>query len=188
MRYMQEGGFQANPLMRLTIGLTLALLVGFWLTNFGMYFSRMSLRPVTVVAYYDGSEADFQPPRSFASMLETTHMHLPMMGLVLLFLTHLLIFVPLKRRAKIAVIVGTFVSALCEEGAGWLVRFVSPGFAFLKPLGFVGLQAGILFVIGALAVFLVRARRHQALARAALAREQATDSLHEEGAVHAALE
>ena len=101
MKYMQEGGFQNNPLMRLTLGLTLALLVGFWATNIGMYFSRMNLRPSSVVAYYKGSEEDFRPPRSAASMLETTHMHLPMMGMVLLFLTHLVIFVPLPRGARV---------------------------------------------------------------------------------------
>ena len=33
MKYMQEGGFQHNPLMRLTLGLTLVLLVGFWATT-----------------------------------------------------------------------------------------------------------------------------------------------------------
>src|SRR6185295_14673251 len=67
MRYMQDGGFQGNGLMRLTLGLTLGLLLAFWVTNFGMYFSRMSLRPSSVAAYYNGSEQDFRPPRSVAS-------------------------------------------------------------------------------------------------------------------------
>jgi PAS domain-containing protein len=125
---VDEKGFQNNPLMRLTVGLTLVLLLGFWLTNFGMYFANMSLRPATVVAYYNGSEADFRPPRSAESMLETSHMHLPMMGMVLLFLTHLAIFVPLPKAAKTALIVTTFGSAVLEEGAGWLVRYVSPAF------------------------------------------------------------
>jgi hypothetical protein len=185
---MQEGGFQNNPLMRLTLALTLLLLLGFWATNFAMYFSRMSLRPSSVVAYYNGSEESYTPPRSAASMLETTHMHLPMMGMVLLFLTHLVIFVPMSRRTKVVFIAATFVSAILEEGTGWLVRFVSPGFAWLKPAGFLGLQATIGLLLGALAVFLVRSARRQAATRKALAREQQDDSMHEEGAVHAALE
>jgi hypothetical protein len=156
---MEKGGFQNQPLMRLTLGLTLGFLFAFWLTNFAMYFSRMSLAPESVVSYYLGSEADFRPPRSGESMLETTHMHLPMMGMVLLFLTHLAIFVPLSRRVRTTVIVGAFASALCEESAGWLVRFVSPAFAPLKVAGFVGLQAAILLLLGALAAFLVRAAR-----------------------------
>jgi hypothetical protein len=185
---MQDGGFQNNPLMRLTIGLTLVLLLGFWLTSFGMYFQNMSLRPSSVVSYYNGSDEDFRPPRSTASMIETAHMHLPMMGLVLLFLTHLLIFVPVSRTAKLTVIVGTFVSALFEEGGGFAVRFVSPHLAWLKPVGFVGLQVSIAFVIVSLGLFLVHSARRQAAARHALARERQASSRHEEGAVHAAME
>jgi hypothetical protein len=185
---MQEGGFQTNPLMRLTLALTLALLVGFWVTNVAMYFSRMDLRPSSVVAYYNGSEEEFQAPRSAASMLETTHMHLPMMGIVLLFLTHLATFVPMPRGAKVTFIVGAFLSAVFEEGAGWLVRFVSPSFAPLKVVGFVGLQAAILFLIISLASFLAMAARRQAATRAAMARERKASILAEEGAVHGALE
>src|SRR5262249_39486289 len=156
VRYMQEGGFQNNPLMRLTLGLTLVFLVGFWVTNLAVYFSRMDLTPRSVVAYYNGSEEDFRPPRSVATMAETTHMHLPMMGLVLLLLTHLVIFVPMPRPAKYGFVIVAFAAALAEEGAGWLVRFVSPAFAPLKIVGFLGLQASILFLIGALGLFLFR--------------------------------
>ena len=106
----------------------------------------MGLRPRTVVAYYNGSEEEFRPPRSVESMLETTHMHLPMMGVVLLLLTHLVIFVPMARGAKVAFIVSTFAFAVLEEGGGWLVRFVSPALAPLKVVGFVGLQAAIAFL------------------------------------------
>ena len=162
MKYMQEGGFQYNPLMRLTLGLTLLLLLGFWATNMGMYFSRMGLRPRTVVDYYNGSEEEFRPPRSTASMTETTHMHLPMMGIVLLFLTHLVIFVPMPRGAKVSFIAGAFVSAALEEGAGWLVRFVSPSFAVLKVAGFLGLQSALAFLIGTLGLFLLRPGRRAA--------------------------
>jgi hypothetical protein len=159
MKYMQEGGFQNNPLMRLTLALTLGLLLAFWATNFAMYFSRMSLRPSSVVAYYNGSEEDFRPARSAASLLETTHMHLPMMGMVLLFLTHLVLFVPVSRGAKIGFIATAFTSAVLDEAGGWLVRFVSPSLAPLKVIGFLGLQASIGFLLGALALFLFQAAR-----------------------------
>lgn len=188
MKYMQEGGFQNNPLMRLTLGLTLGLLLAFWVTNLGMYFSRMDLHPRSVVAYYNGSEQEFRPPRSSASMLETTHMHLPMMGIVILFLTHLLIFVPVSRAAKVAFITATFAFAILEESAGWLVRFASPAFAPLKVIGFLGLQATLALLMGALGVFLVRSAQRQAAIQAAGARERKADSLQEEGAVHATLE
>lgn len=156
MKYMEKGGFQSQALMRLTLALTLGMLLAFWVTNFGVYLARMSLHPRSVVTYYNGSEEEFRPPRSSESMLETTHMHLPMMGLVLLFLTHLAIFVPLPRPAKTTLIVATFVFAVFEEAGGWLVRFVSPSLAIVKVVGFVGLQSAILFLLAALAVFLVR--------------------------------
>lgn len=166
MKYMQQGGFQNNPLMRLTLGLTLVLLAGFWATNIAMYFSRMSLDPVSVVTYYNGSEEDFRPPRSTGSMLETTHMHLPMMAVVLLLLTHLLVFLPLSRGAKVGVILGVFASAVLEEGGGWLVRFGSPAFAPLKVIGFLGLQSTVGFLIVALGIFLWEASRRAGADRA----------------------
>jgi hypothetical protein len=136
-------------------------------TNFAMYFSRMGLRPASVVTYYNGSDEDFRPPRSAASMLETTHAHLPMMGIVLLFLTHLAIFAPLPRRAKLGFIATAFASAALDEGAGWLVRFVSPAFAPLKIAGFLGLQGAIAFLLFVLALFLLGAARQQARLRGA---------------------
>ena len=157
MKYMETGGFQHNPLMRLTIGLTLALLLGLWFTNFAIYFDRMDLSSSSVVSYYNGSEEDFRPPRSAASMLETTHMHLPMMGIVLLFLTHLLIFVPLGHGLKTGLILAVFTGAMFTESAGWLVRFVHPGFAPLKVIGFLLLQTTLAAVIIALVAFLVHA-------------------------------
>jgi hypothetical protein len=122
------------------------------------------------VAYYNGSEADFTPARSAASMLETTHMHLPMMALVLLLLTHLLIFVPLRGPWKRALIVGAFLFALLSEGSGWLIRFVSPSLATLKVIGFLGLQALLAVLLVGLAVSLWRPGR----ATAAISATRAT--------------
>lgn len=162
MRYLQDGSHQSQPLMRLSLALTLALLLGFWATNFAMYFSRMGLAPASVVAYYNGSEAEFRPPRSAASMLETAHAHLPMMALVVLLLTHLVIFVPLPRGAKTAFIAAAFGFAALDEGGGWLVRFVSPSLAPVKVAGFLGLQACLGVLLALLAFSLARARRPSA--------------------------
>jgi hypothetical protein len=87
-------------------------------------------------------------------MLEVTHAHLPMMALVMLLLTHLLIFAPYSRRTRVLLIVGAFVSAALEEGSGWLVRFVHPGFAVVKLAAFVSLQGILAFLLVALALFL----------------------------------
>jgi hypothetical protein len=156
MKYMQNGGFQTHPLMRLTLIWTTVFLAGLWVSNFVLYFSRMGLEPQSVVDYYLGSASQFTPPRSFGSMLEVTHMHLPMMALVVLLLTHLLIFAPMSNEAKVSFISLTFGSALVEEGSGWLVRFVHPGFAWLKIISFLTFQAFMAYLLAALAVFLIR--------------------------------
>ena len=158
MKYMQNGGYQSQALMRLTIGLTLVFLTLFTGTSFALYFSKMSLDPASVVTYYLGSEEEFIPARSAASMLEVSHGHLAMMALVLLMLTHLLLFAPFSRRVKVAFVSAAFASGLLSEASGWLVRFVDPAFAPLKVAGFLGLQANLMFLLSSLALFLWRAR------------------------------
>jgi len=161
MKYMQSGGFQKNPFMRLTLLFSLLFLTGLWITSFAMYFSRMGLAPASVASYYLGSEAEFRAPRSFESMLEVTHVHLPIMGIVVLLLTHLLIFAPFEDSTKYAFIAAAFLSALLEVGSGWLVRFVHPGFAVLKVASFLCFQAVQAFLLAALAIFLVRSAREE---------------------------
>ncbi len=151
---MERGGFQGQPLMRLTLGLSIALLSLFWVTNLALFISRLGFTPASVAAYYLGSDADYRAPRTAGSMLEVTHAHLPMMALVMLLLTHLLIFAPYSKRTRVLLIFGAFLSAALDEGAGWLVRFVSPEFAVVKLAAFVSLQGILAFLLVALAIFL----------------------------------
>jgi len=166
MRYLQQGGFQNNPHMRLTLGLSLVLLAGFWVSNVALYFAHMNLDPASVVAYYRGDEARFMAPRSAESMLEVTHMHLPMFALVLLLLTHLVLFAPMRSATKTALIVASFGSALLMEAAGWLTRFVHPGFSWLKVIAFVAFQAVLGVLIAGLSAYLVRGHRRPRRLRA----------------------
>ncbi|PJA13702.1 MAG: hypothetical protein COX66_14260 [Elusimicrobia bacterium CG_4_10_14_0_2_um_filter_63_34] len=161
MKYMEQGGFQHKPFMRLTLLWTLVFLTGLWITNFAMYFSRMGLDPASVVSYYCGSEAEFRAPRSMASMLEVSHVHLPIMGIVVLMLTHLLIFAPFKDKTKFSFICTAFLAALLSEGGGWLVRFVDPGFAVVKVAAFLVFQATLAFLLGALGIFLLNGMKEQ---------------------------
>lgn len=161
MRYMQTGGFQNNPFMRLTLALTLVLLVGFTATNFLLYFAKMDLSPSSVVSYYNGNEEEFRPARTYQSMLEVTHGHLAMMALVMLLLTHLVVFAPFRRSQKIALIVTAFASALLSEASGWLVRFVDPVFSWFKVVSFLTLQGSLLFLLTSLAAYLWMGQRRQ---------------------------
>jgi hypothetical protein len=161
MKYLQNGGFQRNPYMRLTLGLALLLLTGFVVSSFLMYFQKMDLSPESVVLYINGNEEEFIPARTFGSMIEVTHTHLPMMALVLLLLTHLVIFAPFSKPVKYTFILVPFLAGLFNEASNYLVMYVSPSFAYLKIGAFLLLQGSMSFLIISLGVFLWRSRHEK---------------------------
>lgn len=160
MKYMQTGGFQNHPLMRLTLLWTLLFMSGLWVTNAFMFLTRMKPTPAGVEAYYLGSAADYSNPRSVESMLEVSHAHFPIMGVVVLILTHLMIFAPYSDRTKRWFISLSFVSAFGGEAAGWGVRFLHPAalYACLKLACFFVFQGCLGFLIVGLAFFLLKSR------------------------------
>src|SRR6185295_299856 len=93
---------------------------------------KMSLTPSSVVEYYLGNEERVLQPRSLQGMLEILHFHSFAMGMLLMTLTHLVLFVPISMRAKALGIATAFSSGIVGELSGWGVRFVHPGFAYLK--------------------------------------------------------
>jgi len=155
MRFVVTGEWSRNRLLQLIILMFILYVAGLWLTNALLYFNKMGLTYASVTEYYLGSEERFLTPRSYQGMLEVSHFHLFAMGLLLLTLTHLMLFVPLRADVKPYFVVIPFGSALVDEGAGWLVRFVSPAFAYLKIAGFVALETSlaVLIVVCLWAVF-----------------------------------
>jgi hypothetical protein len=131
--------------LRLILLFFLVFVLLFWATSFVLYFQRMSLSPASVIDYYLGAaDVEFgRPARPLGSMAETAHFHLFAMGMLVMTLTHLLVFLPLREGVKQALVAVTFAAAMLDEGAGWLVRFVHPGFAWAKVAGFLLLQASL---------------------------------------------
>jgi hypothetical protein len=148
MRFTITGEWKRNSLLRLIIVLFLVYGAALWVTNALLYFNKMGLTYQSVVDYYLGSEQQFTQPRSYQGLLEITHFHVFAMGIFILTMAHLLLFVPLRPRTKLWLICLAFGAGLADEGAGWLVRFVHPGFAYAKIGAFLLLQ-------GALGVLLV---------------------------------
>jgi len=148
LRFVITGEWNRNRLLQTIIACYAIYVAALWLTNALLYFDKMSLAPASVVAYYLGNEAEFRPPRSYQGMLEISHFHLFAMGMLLLVLTHLVLFVPVSVRTKVAMVATPFLAAALDEGSGWLVRFVSPAFAWLKVAGFIALQASLAALIG----------------------------------------
>jgi thiamine biosynthesis lipoprotein ApbE len=147
VRFVVSAEWTRNSLLKTIIWCFLAYTLILWLTNAGLYFSRMSLLPSSVVDYYRGNEERFLQPRSLLGMLEILHFHSFAMGILLLTLTHLLLFVPLSLRVKAWGICVAFVSGVAGELSGWGVRFVHPAFAHLKIGFFLLLEAVILWLM-----------------------------------------
>ena len=147
MRFVITGEWTRNRLLQTIVVLYALYVIGLWLTNALLYFSKMSLTASSVIDYYLGSEEQFLSPRSYQGLLEVSHFHLFAMGMLLLVLTHLILFVPLRNTTKAWLIIVPFFAAILDESAGWLVRFVSPNFAYLKIAGFLLLEASLAVLV-----------------------------------------
>ena len=147
MRFVVTGEWSRNRLLQVIVVLYTVYVGGLWVTNLLMYFSKMTLAPSSVVAYYLGNEATYQPARTYQGLLEVTHFHLFAMGMLLMVLTHLMLFVPLRSSLKAVLIALPFFAAALDEGSSWLVRFGSPDFAILKVAGFLLLQGSLAALI-----------------------------------------
>ena len=144
---MITGELNRNRLLQAIVVLYSLYVSLLWVTNGLLYFDRMGLTPASVVAHYLGNEQSFLEPRSYAGLLEVSHFHLFAMGMLLLVLTHLVLFIPLANRTKAWLISLPFLSGLVDEGSGWLVRFASPHFAWLKIAGFLALQTSLAVLV-----------------------------------------
>jgi hypothetical protein len=148
MRFVITGEWARNRPLQIIIVLFVVFIAILWLTNALLFFNKMGLSYTAVTEYYLGSEEKFLQPRSYQGMLEVSHFHFFAMGLLLLTLTHLMLFVPLPPEHKPWFIILPFTSALVDEGSGWLVRFVHPGFAYLKIVGFLSLEISLAVLMG----------------------------------------
>ena len=147
MRFVVTGEWTRNRLLQTIVVLYALYVAALWVTNTLLYFSKMALTYGSVVEYYLGSDERFLSPRSYQGLLEVSHFHLFAMGMLLLVLTHLMLFVPLANRWKAWLIAVPFCAAILDEGASWLVRFAHPGFAYAKIAGFLLLQASLAVLI-----------------------------------------
>ncbi|MEW5792335.1 MAG: hypothetical protein ACOY4L_07920 [Pseudomonadota bacterium] len=162
MRFVVTGEYQRNRLLKLIVALFLIYIAGHTVTNALLYFAHMDLTYRSVVEYYLGSPEQFTEPKTYQGLLEVTHFHLFAMGILLLTLTHLLLFLPMPPFWKGALIGIAFLSAASEEMAGWLIRFVSPSFAYLKIAAFLTLEVALtlLLLIGLVGLFRGQSRAY----------------------------
>ncbi len=158
MRFTVTGEWDQNRLLQVVVVLYCFFVILLWATNWMLYFDSMDLTTASVVDHYLGNEAEFRAPRTFHGMVELAHFHLFAMGMLMMVLTHLALFIPVRTEWKIALIVVPYFSALASEGAGWLVRWGGAGFAWTKIAGILLLQ-GSLALLVAIALWSVFAGR-----------------------------
>jgi hypothetical protein len=162
VRFVVTGEWRRNDLLRLILLFFLVFVLLFWATNWMLYFRSMTLDPASVVAHYlgDPSEEFGRPPRPLGALAETAHFHVFAMGVLVMTLTHLLLFLPVAPRWKATLVCVAFGSAIADEAGGWLVRLVHPAFAWVKVGGFLLLQLSLLGLLVALGVGIARPGRN----------------------------
>lgn len=158
MRYFVTGEQQRKSLLNAIVLMFLGYVALLWVSNGMMYFHHMDLTPKSVIAYYLGSEEQFTPPRSYQGMLEVSHFHFFAMGILIITLTHLMLMTEFSVRLKIWISGLTYIAALADEAAGWLVRFIHPLFAYFKIAAFLMLELSLAALLIVVTLSLIRAR------------------------------
>jgi len=159
MRFFVTGEQNRQLLLNSLILMFLGYILLLWISNGLMYFHKMDLTPGSVVSYYLGSEQDFTQPKSYQSLLEVSHFHVFAMGMLVLTLTHLMIMTNLSVLVKVWLSAMIYISAIADEVAGWLVRFVHPDFAYFKIASFLVLEISLAALIILVSISLLYARR-----------------------------
>ncbi len=155
MRFFISKDIRKNDLLKLIVLFTTIFFVFLWITNL-LLFLKVGLSYESVVEYYRGSEQSFRPPRSYLGLLEEAHFHFFSMGILLVTLNHLLLFTNRSSREKFLVIILSYGSALFDIAGGWLVRYVSAEFAYLKIFSFIILQICLAYLIVFITFYLYR--------------------------------
>lgn len=146
MKFLLNGDFN-NKLLRIILGFALMYILVLWVTNVLLYIEKIGFTYNSVVGYYLGSEEEFKNPISYRGLLEVTHVHLFVFAFAFLLLNHLTVFSNIPRYLKLFLILTSFISGFWDMGVGWLIRFVSPSFAYLKIVSFIVFQSSLLFLL-----------------------------------------
>jgi len=139
----------ASSEIRLVYSLFLLFVLGGLLTTWILQFQRIGFGYERVVGYYLGGETGGQISfaKNFNVLLEETHFHTFMMGAIFLILSHLFIATSVGRGVKWFFILFTLFSNFFDLGAVWLIRYLSPLFAYLLMVSWIGLGFGYLAMI-----------------------------------------
>jgi len=114
-------------------GFLLLTLVGM-ITMGAFQLYHVGPTPSRVAAYYRGGESAGQMTfaKTFRELVEVTHFHSFIMGLVYLVLAHLFLATGVNAAVKRCVLVAAFAGLVTDMVSPWLVRYLAGGFAYLQ--------------------------------------------------------
>ncbi len=96
--------------------------------------------PARVATYYRGGDRGgaMAFPKTFRELVEVTHFHSFIMGIVYLVLAHLFIATGVGERWKRALVLLGFAGLAGDLVSPWLVRYVAAGFAYVQVVSWGG--------------------------------------------------
>lgn len=155
MRFFISSELRKNDFLKIIIFFTTIFFLFLWLTNILLYM-QVGFNYEGIVSYYLGNEETFRQPKSYIGLLEEAHFHFFSMAILLVTLTHLILFTGISSGWKLTLIIVSFTSSFLEILGGWLIRFVSPVFAYLKLGSFLLMQISLLAMMIIIIVYLFK--------------------------------
>jgi len=147
MREFGKPGFRLAYLQRDAKWIYTGFLVfvGLGLCTNGLFqLTRIGPTLHRIAVYYRGGDLGeaMTFPKTFAQLLELTHFHTFLMGVVFLILAHLALGTAISPRLKTSLIILAWAGSLGDIASYWLIRYVSPAFAVLQLLSWIGMWVG----------------------------------------------
>lgn len=127
----------------------------FLILNAALFLLKIGGTPDDIVRHYLGDPARFTRPRTFSGMSEIALAHFLSMALYLFAIVHLLFSVGFRWKVQLGALV--LVAALADILSGFLVRFFTPAFSYLKWLSFWLLEVSLFAAAFILTVSAARA-------------------------------
>lgn len=155
MRFFISSELKRNDFLKIIIIFTTIFFLFLWMTNILLYM-QIGFNYEGIVNYYLGNEETFRPPKSYIGLLEEAHFHFFSMAILLVTLTHLILFTSLSSGWKLTLILTSFTSSFLEIISSWLIRYISPLFAYLKLGSFIVMQVSLLLLMAIIFIYLFR--------------------------------
>lgn len=155
MRFFISSELKKNDFLKIIIFFTILFFFFLWITNVLLYM-QIGFNYSSIVEFYLGNEETFRPPKSYIGLLEEAHFHFFSMAILLVTLTHLVLFTSISAQIKFTLILLSFISTFMEIISSWLIRYVSPHFAYIKLGSFYIMQLTLLVMMAIIIVYLFK--------------------------------